>query len=132
MKKGEPIYEQPTLSARGVYYRAGKGSEPELDALKLELPGGLSLFFSSGTDWTMQVDTTYNEQLPAWCYPPEHWSIRPLPGLDPTEPLGTCREVIERFNEIGEVTGTQLVYEEKTIAMVSGDDFTAFVSAPDG
>ncbi|MFG3252140.1 hypothetical protein [Streptomyces sp. NPDC048172] len=112
------LLTRPTTSLKRLYY------EPEQDdALVIELTGETTLVFSSGTDWALQVDLVRGGQLPAWCWPVEDWTVRALPSPTPAA-LGTCREVIEQVNEVGEIVGARLVYGAGLIAIASGDWFT--------
>jgi hypothetical protein len=91
------------------------------DSFTLILPDRTSIMLTSGTDWTLQIEVGTWPDLPDWAWPPESWQYQDIdtpigqPGFD------TVRSVTMLRNEVGEINGVRIAFDQGRIEFVSGE-----------
>lgn len=121
----DKMRELDTVGVQGIYYipEGGPGDVPP-EGVAFLLSGGQAAIFTSATDWTLQVQSETWDVLPSWCFPPEDWEFRPIPGVTPEGELRRAGEIEKRVNSVGEVAGVMIAYEGYVFEVASGEPFS--------
>lgn len=114
-----------TVDIRGVYYIPdGDSVEANPEAVAFPLRGGVSVLFTTATDWTLRLGREAWNRLPKWCHPAEQWEYRPIPGVTPECSLRRSSGLTELRNEVGEIVGVTIIYEEYVFEVRAGEPFS--------
>lgn len=99
-------------------------SDSLADSFVLILADEGPITITSATDWTLQVERGAWPSLPSWAWPPESWQYH-----DVDSPIGSTgfqeiRSVSELFNEVGEIIGVEISFDDGALRLSAGESVT--------
>ena len=88
-----------------------------------------ALLITSATDWTLRVETVSWPDLPDWAWPPTDWRYEEVESPIGRAGYQTVKLASYLHNEVGEVDGLKIEFEQGSIEFRSGDSVVFTITA---
>ncbi len=109
------ILTEYVIDVKGIHYE----EEVAPEAVEYMFLSGQSIIITTATDWSLSVESGSWPDLPAWCYPSESWSFRPM-----RSELGACRQIHLQRDSGGALKGVILTFRSASVVIGSGEHIT--------